>query len=120
MELSKAPRLTPFTAWGWSCVGTSVLEGGKGAAGGGGGGGGGGGNVEIPVEEKGDSQHHLPTARMHATAQSWAGQTGKAATGFPQNHQDVQYCVIFKILNKKARRIKGEFQVCHFSHITVM
>lgn len=53
MELSKAPRLMPFTAWGWSCVATSVLEGGKGAAGGGGGGGGGGGNVEIPAVEGG-------------------------------------------------------------------
>lgn len=52
MELSKAPRLMPFTAWGCGCVATSVLEGGKGAAGGGGGSGGGGGNVEIPVERK--------------------------------------------------------------------
>lgn len=61
MELSKAPRLMPFTAWGCGCVATSVLKGGKGAAGGGGGGGGGGGNVEIPVEKKKDSQHHLQT-----------------------------------------------------------
>lgn len=53
MELSKAPRLTPFTAWGRSCVGTSVLEGGKGAAAGRGGGGGGGGTVEIPAVEGG-------------------------------------------------------------------
>lgn len=53
MELSKAPRLTPFTAWGRSCVGTSVLEGGKGAAAGRGRGGGGGGTVEIPAVEGG-------------------------------------------------------------------
>lgn len=53
MELSKAPRLTPFTAWGGSCVGTSVLAGGKGAAGGGGGGGGGGGNADVPAVEGG-------------------------------------------------------------------
>lgn len=63
MELSKAPRLMPFTAWGWSCVATSVLEGGKGAAGGGGGGGGGGGNVEIPVGEKGQSASPPHTLR---------------------------------------------------------
>lgn len=53
MELSKAPRLTPFTAWGGSCEGASVLAGGEGAAAGGGGGGGGGGNADIPVEERG-------------------------------------------------------------------
>lgn len=53
MELSKAPRLTPFTAWGRSCVGASVLAGSKGAAGGGGGGGGGGGNADIPAVEGG-------------------------------------------------------------------
>lgn len=53
MELSKAPRLTPFTAWGGSCVGASVLAGGKGAAGGGGAGGGGGGNADIPAVEGG-------------------------------------------------------------------
>lgn len=47
MELSKAPRLTPFTAWGGSCEGASVLAGGGGAAAGGGGGGGGGGNADI-------------------------------------------------------------------------
>lgn len=51
MELSKAPRLTPFTAWGGSCVGASVLAGSKGAAGGGGGGG--GGNADIPAVEGG-------------------------------------------------------------------
>lgn len=72
MELSKAPRLTPFTAWGRSCVGTSVLEGGKGAAAGRGGGGGGGGTVEIPVEEKGQSASSLHTPCIHAPAQSWA------------------------------------------------
>lgn len=49
MELSKAPRLTPFMAWGGSCEGASVLAGGEGAAAGGGGGGGGGGNADIPL-----------------------------------------------------------------------
>lgn len=68
MELSKAPRLTPFTAWGRSCVGTSVLEGGKGAAAGRGGGGGGGGTVEIPVEEKGQLASSLHTPCIHAPA----------------------------------------------------
>lgn len=53
MELSKAPRLTPFTAWGGNCEGASVLEGGEGAAAGGGGGGGGGGNADIPAVEGG-------------------------------------------------------------------
>lgn len=52
MELSKAPRLTPFTAWSEGCVVASVLAGGKGAAGGGGGGGG-GGNADIPAVEGG-------------------------------------------------------------------
>lgn len=76
----------PFTAWGCGCVATSVLEGGKGAAGGGGGGGGGGGNVEIPVGKKkrGDSQHHLQTPCMHATAPSWAEQTQVRQSVFPQ------------------------------------
>lgn len=53
MELSKAPRLTPFMAWGGSCEGASVLAGGEGAAAGGGGGGGGGGNADIPAVEGG-------------------------------------------------------------------
>lgn len=53
MELSKAPRLTPFTAWGGSCEGASVLAGGEGAAAGGGGGGGGGGNADVPAVEGG-------------------------------------------------------------------
>lgn len=100
----------PFTAWGCGCVATSVLKGGKGAAGGGGGGGGGGGNVEIPVEKKRDSQHHLQTPCMHATAQSWAERTDFSETKcFPSQGQDAQYCMIFKILNKKARSIKGNF-----------
>lgn len=110
MELSKAPRLTPFTAWGWGCVVTSVLEGGAGAAGGGGGGGGGGGNAEIPVEE-GDSQHHLQTPCVQATAQSWAEWTGGDRSVFPQRDQEAQNCVSFTILNKKARTIKGEFKL---------
>lgn len=53
MELSKAPRLTPFTAWDESCAGASALAGAKGAAGGGGGGGGGGGNADSPAVEGG-------------------------------------------------------------------
>lgn len=73
MELSKAPRLTPFTAWGRSCVGTSVLEGGKGAAAGRGRGGGGGGTVEFPVEEKG--QRHFTTYPAYMLLLS-AGQNG--------------------------------------------
>lgn len=59
MELSKAPRPTPFTAWGWgeSCAGASVPTGGGGAAGGGGGGGGSGGNADGPVRKAGKSRH---------------------------------------------------------------
>lgn len=76
MELSKAPRLTPFTAWGASCAGASVLAGSKGAAGGGGGGGGGGGNADIPGGRgKGDSQHHLSKHPAHTLLLS-PGQKG--------------------------------------------
>lgn len=55
MELSKAPRPTPFIAWGWgeSCAGASVPTGGGGAAGGGGGGGGSGGNADGPAVQGG-------------------------------------------------------------------
>lgn len=54
MELSKAPRLTPFTPWAESCAGISVLPGGQGTvAGGGGGGGGGGGTAHGPAVEGG-------------------------------------------------------------------
>lgn len=80
MELSKAPRLTPFTAWGRSCVGTSVLEGGRGAAAGRGGGGGGGGTVEIPVEEKGQSASSPHT--LHTCSCSVLGSMDFGETAF--------------------------------------
>lgn len=99
----------PFTAWGCGCVATSVLKGGKGAAGGGGGGGGGGGNVEIPVEKK-KGQSASPPNPLHACYHSVLGGTDLSETKcFPSEGQDAQYCMIFKILNKKARSIKGEF-----------
>ena len=95
MELSKAPRLTPFTAWGGNCEGASVLEGGEGAAAGGGGGGGGGGNADIPVEEKGQSVFlHAPCTR--ATAQSLAERTwGRLQTFSLRGAEILCNCVIF-------------------------
>lgn len=51
MELSKAPRFTPFTAWGRGGAGISVP--GEGPAGGGGGGGGGGNAEDSPAVEGG-------------------------------------------------------------------
>lgn len=81
MELSKAPRLTPFMAWGGSCEGASVLTGGEGAAAGGGGGGGGGGNADIPVEEKGQSVIlHAPS--LHTSSPGQKG-LGEDCTHFP-------------------------------------
>lgn len=99
MELSKAPRLTPFTAWGRSCVGASVLAGSKGAAGGGGGGGGGGGNADIPGwgTEKGDSQYHLYQPPRHTCYCSVLGRRDfdEPANVFLQRDQDTQFYVFF-------------------------
>lgn len=54
MELSKAPRSVPLTEGRAISVGTSLLEGRRGATGGGGGGGGAGiGNVDVPAVEGG-------------------------------------------------------------------
>lgn len=117
MELSKAPRLTPFTAWGGSCVGASVLAGSKGAAGGGGGGG--GGNADIPAEERAHRQYPLQTPCTRATAQSWEHRTLRRLTAnvCPQRDQDYSVLyVFFQIPNKRARSIKGELiQGCRFS-----
>lgn len=72
MELSKAPRLTPFTPWAESCAGISVLPGGQGTvAGGGGGGGGGGGTAHGPVGER-DRRQVTHSSPPHAAAtQPW-------------------------------------------------
>lgn len=119
MELSKAPRLTPFTAWGGSCVGASVLAGSKGAAGGGGGGG--GGNADIPMEERARSQYQLQTPCTQATAGSWVHQTLRRLQMFSLRGTKItQYCMLvclfFQTPNKKARGIKGEFiKGCCFS-----
>lgn len=116
MELSKAPRLTPFTAWGGSCVGASVLAGSKGAAGGGGGGG--GGNADIPTEERTRSQCHLQTPCTQAPARSWVQRALRRLQMFlPQRDRDypVLY-VFFQIPNKEATSIKGEvIKGCRFS-----
>lgn len=95
MELSKAPRLTPFTAWGGSCVGTSVLAGGKGAAGGGGGGGGGGGNADVPAGEKGTVSVISPDILCRCYyAVLGRRDYGETAKVFPQRDQDTQYCIL--------------------------
>ena len=119
MELSKAPRLTPFTAWGGSCVGASVLAGGKGAAGGGGAGGGGGGNADIPVEERAQS---VSPHTQYPCYCSVLGRKdfGETASVFPQTGQHTLYCVMF-LKYLKRRSIKGELiKSGHFSQVTVM
>lgn len=74
-------------------MGTSVLEGGRGAAAGRGGGGGGGGTVEIPVEEKGQSASSLYTPCIHAPAQSWAAWTS-GRLRFSSEGPNTQCCTI--------------------------
>ena len=92
MELSKAPRLTPFTAWSGSCEGASVLAGGEGAAAGGGGGGGGGGNADIPVEERGQSVF-LQVPCTHAMLSPGQKGLGEDCKHFPS--EGPRYFVIF-------------------------
>lgn len=108
MELSKAPRLTPFTAWGGSCVGASVLAGSKGAAGGGGGGG--GGNADIPREERTRSQYHLQTPCTQAPARSWVQRALRRLQMFlPQRDQDYPVLYIFfKYRTRKLQASKGK------------
>lgn len=106
IELSKAPRFTPFTAWGRSGTGISVPEVVEWPAGGGGGGGGGGGNAEdSPVEEK---EGQCSTFPLWARAEWTLGRLNVLRGA------KTQYSGCFQTNLKKKRKLeaKGGFKGC--------